>query len=139
MLPTPSSSNNELVQDGFNKLEWYKALGIVGTEPRAVGVEEIIEAFKKAGDMIRTRYGDRVFHGELGRKVAQDLKNLKPGAQFRVVEKDLLIVIEGAPTGFQVEVGFSGEPAKTALVEGKSRLNESLGLKFLQTGEAHGL
>lgn len=135
MPQTPSSSNKEIAVVQFNKLEWYKNIGIIGIEPYVTTQAKIAEDLKRAGDIVRTRYGENVFKGQLGPKIAQDLANLKAGAEFRVVERDFLIVITGAENGFQVEVGFKGEQAKVALVEVKSRITEGFGLKFLVTGE----
>ena len=128
-------ADNDIVSSEFNKLAWYHHIGILGDGPYATTSGDIAEALKKAGDIVRSRYGDKVFQGQLGPKIAQDLKNLMVGAEFRVVERDFLIVITGTETGYQVEVGFAGEQAKVASDEGKARLNESLGLKFLKAGD----
>jgi hypothetical protein len=125
----------DIVSNEFNKLEWYKKIGIFGKEPLEATPQVIAEALKRAGNIVRERYGENVFQGQLGPKIHEDLKNLKVGSEFRIVEKDFLIVITGAYTGYRVEVGFTREQPKIAFVEGKSRINASLGLKFLGAGD----
>jgi hypothetical protein len=134
-MPQTPSSSSDILSNEFNKLGWYKNIGILGNEPYVTTAGEISEALKRAGGIVQRRYGDQVFQGQLGPKIAQDLKNLMVGAEFRVVEKDFLIVITGLENGYRVEVGFAGEQAKVASVEGKTRLSESFGLKFLKAGD----
>jgi hypothetical protein len=134
MPQTPSSSNNELAVEGFDKAAWYKELKIQD-DPLGVSGQEIAQAMLEAGQIVRKKYGDHVFERELGRKINADLKNLGQECQFRVVDSDFLMIITGVSAGYQVEVAFRGRRPLVAIVEGKSRLNQNLGLKFLEAGE----
>jgi len=118
----------------FKKVRKDGLLAELGIKAESVEVtpKDISDALGRAGEMIRRRYGEKQFQNELGQKIREDLKTAFSGGVLTVVDKGLIVMASGFGSSLVVQVGFTGEPMKVCVLDGKTRFLTGIGLHLLQ-------
>lgn len=131
---------NDLTPGQLTPSQWFdlkrneilKELGIQIDSVVAATPDSISSALGRAGRMIRERYGEDQFQGELGQKIREDLKNAFNGGTLTIVDQGLIVAASGFRGNLTVQVGFTGEPMQVCVLEGKTRFLTGIGLHLLQ-------